>query len=236
MITLTYEQVRQWCHSIGADLIGVVPAADWAAYLPPETAALRVQSLLLFGAGGPEIIQRCQAYSAEHGEPEHWLSDWAQALFETWHGGGSPRYLNPYRAGLTMPFQRIAIASGLGVMGINHVVLNRDWGPWFSLLGMIALEKAVPPSGPSEFAPCSGCPAPCLRACPSGAVSRTGYDGVRCIETKLTHSPCLHACPARHTCVLRSDLRPTMAALEASRYKDDNATRALFRSFLEQHR
>lgn len=222
--------VHPWLREIGATITGTVPAADWAPYLPPDATG---RSVLIFGAGGPDFIERCQAHTAVHGCcPEHWLSDYAQTLFEE-RFGPSPCYLNPYRTGLTFPFQRAAIAAGIGVMGLNHVVLNPEWGPWFSLLGAVLLDDETSPGGNPDFDPCTGCEAPCLKACPSGAVSRDGYDGLLCLETKLSHAPCLHACPARHACVVRADLRPVMVRLEGSRPKDDDKTRALFKEFLQ---
>lgn len=222
-------QVYQWLAEIGADLAGVVPSADWASYLPSDIAH---RSIVIFGAGGPDFIRRCQAHAAVHGDPEHWLSDYAQYLFEA-RLGPSPRYLNPYRTGLNFPFMRAAIAAGIGVMGLNHVVLTPRWGPWFSLLGAIVLGDESPATGPTDFDPCTECPATCLAACPSGAVSKAGYDGYKCITTKLKHAPCLHACPARHACVLRPDLRREMIGLESSRYKSDVETRSRFETFLQ---
>lgn len=230
---LTYDQVQLWLEEIGADLRGVVPSAEWAAGLP---AGLPHRSVLIFGAGGPEFIRRYQAHAAVHGEMEHWLADYAHHLFADRFGGDSPRYLHPYRSGLSFPFQRAAVAAGMGVVGLNHVVLTPEWGPWFSFLGAVLLEEAVPETPRTAFDPCTGCPAPCLKACPSGAVSREGYDGLRCLETKLVHTPCLHACPARHACMVREDLRREMIQLEASRRRDDEETRQLMRSFLGQPR
>lgn len=231
MADFRYAQICGWLDRIGADVRGVLPAGEWQQYLPPGAPG---RSILLFGAGGPAFVRQCQAYARDHGEPEHWLADYAQVLFEQWACGPAEAYLNPYRTGLAFPFQRAAEGAGIGVMGWNHVVLTPQWGPWFSLLGAVVLTDAPPPTRPSGWNPCDGCAAPCLKACPSGAVSLAGYDGQRCVATKLTHAPCLHACPARHACVVRSDLRAEMVALEAARRRDDQWTRDLLQSFLRE--
>lgn len=243
---LTYRALREWLDAIGAGVVGVLPAAEWAGYLPtaattpplttPAGTTPPARSIVLFGAGGPGFLRRYAAHAARHGHLEHWLSDYAQWLYTQWQDGDAralDRYLNPYRSGYRFPFQRGALAAGLGVLGLNNVVLHPEWGPWFSLLGAVVLTEEVPPIRPHPgFDPCRGCHAPCLAACPSGAVSRTGFDGYRCIETKVSHRPCLHACPARTACVLRADLRREMVQLEADRLQDDQATRALLNGFL----
>lgn len=230
---LSYAEATRWLSEIGANIAGIVPSADWQEYLPPAAAALAHQRILIFGAGGPDFIHRYQTHARTHGECEHWLADYAQDSYAAGTDGDLAGYLNPYRAGLSFPFQRVAMAAGLGVRGLNHVVLHRDWGPWFSLLGALVLTEEVPITTPDAWDPCTGCPAPCLRACPGSAVTRAGFDGHRCIETKLSGGPCLHACLARHACVLRADLRAEMIALEASRPRDDAQTLALLQSLRE---
>lgn len=162
-MTFVYEEVRRWLDEIGANLAGRVPSAAWAEWLPSRVATLPHRPILIFGAGGPEVIRRCQAHAAEHGELEHWLSDYAQALFERWAGGPSPRYLNPYRAGLHFPFQRAAVAAGIGVLGLNNMVLTPEFGPWFSLLGAIVLDDLPDLPHQTPFDPATGVRPPASR-------------------------------------------------------------------------
>jgi epoxyqueuosine reductase QueG/putative sterol carrier protein len=67
----------------------------------------------------------------------------------------------------------VAVAAGLGMMGIHRNVIHQKFGN-FILLGTILLEAEVSESShPIEFNPCLECKL-CVAACPVGAISSEG--------------------------------------------------------------
>jgi hypothetical protein len=61
--------------------------------------------------------------------------------------------------------------------------------------------------------PCTGCPAPCERACHGRAVSEAGLDLVQCGATRLSHEACRLRCDARSACVVGTEHRYADAQL-----------------------
>lgn len=61
-----------------------------------------------------------------------------------------------------------AVMAGLGIIGKNNLLITPDFGPRVRLRAMF-LDRDLDPTGPVDFAPCEGCPMPCLRACPQDA-------------------------------------------------------------------
>ncbi len=67
----------------------------------------------------------------------------------------------------------VAVAAGLGMMGIHRNVIHEKFGN-FILLGTILLEAEVSESGrPIDYNPCLECKL-CVAACPVGAISPEG--------------------------------------------------------------
>ena len=58
-----------------------------------------------------------------------------------------------------------AVLAGLGCVGLNNLLVTPAFGPRVRLRAL-ALDAALPSTGPSSFDPCAGCGAPCRRACP----------------------------------------------------------------------
>ncbi len=68
----------------------------------------------------------------------------------------------------------VAVAAGLGRMGIHRNVIHPKFGS-FILLGTVLLESRVTEYGaPIDFNPCLECKL-CVAACPTGAISADGY-------------------------------------------------------------
>ncbi|PYK11546.1 MAG: 4Fe-4S ferredoxin, partial [Verrucomicrobia bacterium] len=68
----------------------------------------------------------------------------------------------------------VAVAAGLGMMGIHRNVIHEKFGN-FILLGTILLDAEVSdPSQPIDYNPCLECKL-CVAACPVGAISPEGH-------------------------------------------------------------
>lgn len=95
----------------------------------------------------------------------------AQALLLSYQPGGNGVFLKD-----------AAVLAGLGVMGRNNLLITPRYGPRVRLRAL-RVDRIVKGSGPlSDFSPCSGCDAPCLRACPAGALSGGVYRRNRCVD------------------------------------------------------
>lgn len=74
----------------------------------------------------------------------------------------------------------VAVAAGLGVMGIHRNVIHPKFGN-FILLGTILLAEQITSYGqPLDYSPCLECKL-CVAACPVGAIGKDGdFDFVAC--------------------------------------------------------
>lgn len=77
------------------------------------------------------------------------------------------------------PEVRCAVNAGLGVMGINNLFINKDYGSWV-FLGEIVTDKYFPPFE-GEYSLCDGC-RKCIDACPGNALSGKGVIKERCLS------------------------------------------------------
>jgi len=73
---------------------------------------------------------------------------------------GAPIFYShrPY-AGTFLPFQALAVATGLGALAASRLVIHPTFGPWFALRAVVLVE-GVPPARTPIAKPCV-----CDRAC-----------------------------------------------------------------------
>ncbi len=99
-----------------------------------------------------------------------------------------------------VPFQAFLGGSAL-LRGVPFgVSVHPRFGPWFAWRAVILLALEVAPTPLPQESPCQGCPAPCVGACPAGAVAREGFDWQSCGTFRLSGATCAAACPARRSC------------------------------------
>jgi epoxyqueuosine reductase len=72
-----------------------------------------------------------------------------------------------------------AVLSGLGTIGLNNLLIHPGYGARVRFRAHL-VERALTPSTPLDFDPCSGCSRPCLNVCPEGALDQNGYFTDRC--------------------------------------------------------
>jgi epoxyqueuosine reductase len=72
-----------------------------------------------------------------------------------------------------------AVQAGLGVRGLNNLVITRHFGPRVRF-GAVFCELTLPPDKAVHDYYCVSCSL-CLAACPTGALSPRGLDRARCI-------------------------------------------------------
>jgi epoxyqueuosine reductase len=90
----------------------------------------------------------------------------AKALFPF---GGAPYH----------PFHQWALRTGQVWDSPVRLLVHAGQGLLVSFRGALALKTAID-FPPPAARPCDVCPAPCLTACPAGALSGTGYDVPAC--------------------------------------------------------
>ncbi len=106
----------------------------------------------------------------------------------------------PFGARPLIPFQRLGRAAGLGGPGPLGLQIHPTFGPWWAYRALIVLDRPLPEAPPPGDG-CAGCDAPCVAACPAGAVARGGFDIVACQARRLVAEPCRLSCVARISCV-----------------------------------
>ncbi|SMC63285.1 epoxyqueuosine reductase [Desulfocicer vacuolatum DSM 3385] len=89
-----------------------------------------------------------------------------------------------------------AAMAGLGCIGRNNMLVTPEFGPRVRLRAM-ALDIAVPSTGPTGFNPCSQCGDICRNACPQNAFGKTMYTARKYGQTVL---PARDGTYARPTC------------------------------------
>lgn len=71
-------------------------------------------------------------------------------------------YAHRTYAGAYLPFQRIAVAAGLGALSPTQLVIHPRYGPWFALRAIV-FERGAPPPVPAAPPACH-CEAACRDA------------------------------------------------------------------------
>jgi hypothetical protein len=126
-----------------------------------------------------------------------------------------------------LPIQRLGQAAGLPPPGPLGIQVHPTYGPWWAYRALVVLtcELGVEPPLP---APCQGCPAPCVSACPGGAVRPDGFGLEACARHRGLDAGCHFSCAARQRCVagpghryppeqLRFHMAASLAQLTATR-------------------
>jgi epoxyqueuosine reductase QueG len=75
--------------------------------------------------------------------------------------------------------KKAAVLAGLGTLGLNNVVVNKDYGPRIRF-GAVFTDLELKPDSPLNDYYCSSCTI-CWGACPTWALGPDGFDRSRCI-------------------------------------------------------
>ena len=75
-----------------------------------------------------------------------------------------------------------ACLAGLGIIGVNNLLITPRWGPRIRLRSVLIQEHLPPTSPLRDFNPCHGCTMPCRAACPEDALSENGYHRPSCMR------------------------------------------------------
>jgi epoxyqueuosine reductase QueG len=177
---------------------------------PLRLAALLAgaRSAVVVGSGGGAFFDRfaASAPEARDGAP-HPLDRYTRRVVEAAAAAAlAPRGVAyalyyPFDGALPLiPFQRLGRAAGLGGPGPLGLQIHPVYGPWWAYRALVVVDRAFPAAPPPGDG-CAGCDAPCVAACPAGAVARAGFAVAACHARRLTAEPCRLSCAARIACV-----------------------------------
>lgn len=188
-VPLTSAELRQLCLDCGADDAGIV-SIDRSELDDQRDDILRfapwTKTLLAFVCRMNREPIRSPARSAANLEFHHtgdYVNDVAHHIVRTLEARGM-RAVNP-SMGFPMEMDNfpgkiwvvshkpVAVAAGLGQMGIHRNVIHPKFGN-FILLGTVLIEESVTEQSlPIHYNPCLECKL-CVAACPVGAISTEG--------------------------------------------------------------
>jgi hypothetical protein len=117
-------------------------------------------------------------------------------------------FLDPRAGEGHLPFQRLGRAAGLGGPSPLGLQIHPSFGPWWAYRALVVVAAELPAATGLGDA-CAGCPAPCVGACPAGAVRREGFDVPACHARRLAAEACKLSCAARIACVRGPEHRYT---------------------------
>ena len=180
MTHLTLDEIKAKARQLGFDLCGVAPAAEYPGV--PGWA----RSVLVLGLAALDPAWDLEMYVEEAGTRR-----WSKWAYERLAGGAARLALwlaeAGWRAGgltyedslAVLDLKAAAIRAGLGVRGLNTLVVTRRYGPrvrW----GAVWTDLPLPAGQPIMDYYCVSCTL-CLAACPTAALGPNGLDRARCI-------------------------------------------------------
>ena len=131
------------------------------------------RTLLLLGPREPGFWAHLTA-QPEWGGPDP-VDRWSRRVIGRIACDLGAKALFPFGGPPWHPFYRWALRTGRVWDSPVRLLVHAGQGLMVSFRGALALKEAVPVP-PPVVRPCDGCPAPCLTACPAGALTGAGYD------------------------------------------------------------
>ena len=155
------------------EVLGGFPVAEDEAGLPPGT-----RTLLLIGPAEPGFWAHLTRQPEWDGTPDP-VDRWSRRVIGRLACDLGAKALFPFGGPPYHPFYRWALRSGQVWDSPVRLLVQSRQGLMVSFRGALALKEPVALPAPAPR-PCDTCPAPCLAACPVGALSREGYDLPAC--------------------------------------------------------
>ena len=152
---------------------GFAVQADEAG-LPPGT-----RTLLLLGPAEPGFWDHLTAQPEwQDGQPDP-VDRWSRRVIGQLACDLGAKALFPFGGPPWHPFHTWALRTGRVWDSPVRLLVNAEQGLMVSFRGALALKASVEVPPPA-VKPCDGCQAPCLAACPAGALTGAGYDVPAC--------------------------------------------------------
>jgi epoxyqueuosine reductase QueG len=174
------DKLRAQANSLDFDLMGVAPAGEFA------TVPSWAQSVIVVGMAALDPAFDLELY-IEAEQEQRW-SKWAYerlvagaarlalALVAEGHRAQPLTYEDSLAL---LDLKVAAVRAGLGVWGLNNLVLTRRFGPRVRF-GAIFTDLDLPADHPLLDYYCVSCSL-CIAACPTSALTPSGFERSRCI-------------------------------------------------------
>jgi epoxyqueuosine reductase len=104
------------------------------------------------------------------------LSAWLLENYGIW---SRDLHYYPEKGGVLL--KDASVLAGLGVIGINNLLLVPRYGPNLRFRALL-VNAPLPAAKRSEFSPCEGCDQPCLGVCPERALTEGYFDQEACLR------------------------------------------------------
>jgi epoxyqueuosine reductase QueG len=214
--TVTRDELCAEARGLGFDLLGIAPASRFPA-VPAWS-----RSVIVLGMAALDPALDLELY-IEREDARHW-SKWAYERLVAAAARLALYLLSrrvraqplTYENSLALLDLRVAaVQTGLGVWGLNHLVITHRFGPRIRF-GAVFADLELPADQPLLDYYCVSCSL-CIAACPTGALGPAGFNRNRCIaeiepdaamvelQSKLVRFPtphtrqqctaCIDACP-----------------------------------------
>jgi epoxyqueuosine reductase len=154
------------------EILGGFPVTEGEAGFPAGT-----RILLMLGPKEPGFWAHLQA-QPEWGGPDP-VDRWSRRVIGRLACDLGAKALFPFGGPPYHPFYQWALRTGRVWDSPVRLLVQAEQGLMVSFRGALALKETVPVP-PAAPRPCDTCPAPCLAACPAGALTGEGYDLPRC--------------------------------------------------------
>lgn len=180
----------------GLGVAGVAEARSLESWLPGCRAAVVV------GSGGAALWRALRAEPERWQQEPHPLDRFVREAVGRADPAPRGRWVfADFHQDPPLSIQPLALAAGLGWPSRLGLVLHPTYGPWMGLRAVCLTRDALAPTGPLPGeGPCESCPAPCIPACPGGALSAGGMHWRRCVAHRQSSSDCLERCHSRAAC------------------------------------
>jgi epoxyqueuosine reductase len=151
------------------EVLGGFAVAEGAEGFPAGT-----RTLLLLGPKEPGFWPHLTAQPEWDGEPDP-VDRWSRRVIGRIACDLGAKALFPFGGPPYHPFYQWALRSGRVWDSPVRLLVHAEQGLMVSFRGALALKEAVEVPPPVPL-PCETCAAPCLTACPVGALTGEGYD------------------------------------------------------------
>lgn len=206
--------------------------------LRPRGAATHAVVVAQAGGGYWERLEQMRRVDADLDAHEHPLDTMTRSTarrLQTLLGEACDAVHFPFDE-QAIDFVSVGQALGMGRPSRLAILIHPRYGLWFAFRMLFLVrdvESVLPPAPALAEHPCETCPAPCIPACPAGAIhgpaGEERLDYPASFRYRLAHpGTCVDACAARLACPVGADYRYPQAFLAHSHARAFAVGRAYF--------